>query len=182
MVLVLTRRRALAGGTVAVVQALGKPAARAADALPHLKLIERPVKASAISFVDAEGGVHTLAEYLGSGVVLNLWATWCAPCVAELPSLASLAEKLAADHVVALPLSSDHGGAAAVRQFYQTHGIENLPILLDPQGDAMRAMGVDGIPATFLIDRKGMERASVAGGEDWGSDAAVARVRQLIGG
>ena len=130
--LVVTRRVALAGGTLAAVLAPRKPRATAADALPDLKLTEPPVGPPPISFVDAEGDSHTLKEYLGYGVVLNLWATWCAPCVAELPSLAVLAGKLGSERVVVLPLSSDRGGATAVRQFYQAHGIRNLPILLDP--------------------------------------------------
>jgi thiol-disulfide isomerase/thioredoxin len=177
---VMTRRVVLAGGTLAAVLALRKPPATAADALPHLKLIDPPLTPAPISFVDAEGKTHVLKEYFGSGVVLNLWATWCAPCVAELPSLGVLASKLAAQRIVVLPLSSDRGGAASVRKFYEAHNIKNLPILLDPQGDAQRALGVSGIPATFIIDRKGLEQASAAGAEDWGSDAAVARVRQLV--
>lgn len=178
--LVVTRRVALAGGTLAAVLALRKPRATAADALPDLKPIDPPVTPPPVSFVDAEGDPRTLKEYLGSGVVLNLWATWCPPCVAELPSLAVLAGKLAAERIVVLPLSSDRGGAAAVRQFYQAHNIKSLPILLDPQGNAMHTLRVSGIPTTFIIDRKGQERASAAGGEDWGSDAAIARVRQLV--
>jgi thiol-disulfide isomerase/thioredoxin len=178
--LMVTRRMALAGGTLAAAQAPRKPRAAAADALPDLKLANPPVTPPTISFNDAEGGSHTLKEYLGSGVVLNLWATWCLPCVAELPSLAVLAGKLAAERVVVLPLSSDRGGAEAVRQFYQAHGIKSLPILLDPQGNAMHALGVSDIPTTFIIDRKGHAVASAAGGEDWGSDAAIARIRQLI--
>jgi thiol-disulfide isomerase/thioredoxin len=178
--LVVTRRMALAGGTLAAVLAPRKPRAAAADALPNLKPIDPPVTPPPVSFIDAEGDPHTLKEYLGSGLVLNLWATWCPPCVAELPSLGVLASKLAKERIFVLPLSSDRGGAATVRQFYQTHNVKNLPILLDPQGNAMRGLGVSGIPTTFIIDRKGLERASAAGAEDWGSDAAVARVRQLV--
>jgi thiol-disulfide isomerase/thioredoxin len=175
--LMMSRRVALAGGTLAAVLALRKPLAAA---IPDLKLTNPPVAPPVISFNDAKGGSHTLKEYLGSGVVLNLWATWCSPCVAELPSLAMLAGKLAAERVVVLPLSSDRGGASAVQQFYQAHGIKGLPILLDPQGNAMHALGVSGIPTTFIVDRKGLAVASAAGGEDWGSDAAIARIRQLI--
>jgi thiol-disulfide isomerase/thioredoxin len=178
--LMMSRRVALAGGTLAAALALRKPLAAAAAALPDLKRTNPPVTPPALSFNDAEGGSHTLKEYLGSGVVLNLWATWCSPCVAELPSLAMLAGKLTAERVVVLPLSSDRGGASAVQQFYQAHGIKGLPILLDPQGNAMHALGVSGIPTTFIIDRKGFEVASAAGGEDWDSDASIARIRQLI--
>jgi thiol-disulfide isomerase/thioredoxin len=178
---VVTRRAVLAGATLTALPALCKPGANAAAALPGLDPTEPPAAPPAISFFDADGKAHTLKEYLGSGVVLNFWATWCPPCVAELPLLAVLAGKLAAARIVVLPLSSDRGGAAQVRQFYQAHGIKGLPILLDPQGNAMRAMGVQGIPATFLIDRKGLERAAANGPQKWGGDAAVARVRQLVG-
>jgi thiol-disulfide isomerase/thioredoxin len=180
--LVVTRRAALTVGTLTAALMLRKPGAQGADALPRLKRTDPPVAPPPLSFLDAEGNRHALKEYLGSGVVLNFWATWCAPCAAELPSLSVLAGKLAGQRIVVLPLSSDHGGAAAVRQFYQAHNIKGLPILLDPQGDAMRAMGISGIPVTFIIDRKGLERASAAGGEDWGSDAAIARIRQLVEG
>jgi thiol-disulfide isomerase/thioredoxin len=178
--LMVTRRAALTVGTLTAALMLRKPGANAADALPHLKLVDPPVAPPPINFLDAEGNRHALKEYLGSGVVLNFWATWCAPCIAELPSLSVLARTLAGQRIVVLPLSSDHGGAAAVRQFYQAHDIKGLPVLLDPQGDAMRAMGISGIPVTFIIDRKGLQRASAAGGEDWGTDGAITRVRDLI--
>ena len=173
-------RRAALIGTLAVGLTSRKSSADEADSQAKLKLIEPPVAAPAISFLDADGASHTLNEYRGSGVVLNLWATWCAPCVAELPSLDALAGKLAGQGVVVLALSSDHGGAAAVRRFYQEHGIKTLAILLDPQGAAMRALGVNGIPATFLLDEKGLERARQEGGENWVSPAIVARVTTLL--
>ena len=112
--------------------------------------------------------------------MLNLWATWCAPCIAELPSLDALAGKLAGQGVKVLALSSDHGGAAAVRRFYQQHEIKTLAILLDPQGAAMRAFGVNGIPVTFLLDQAGLERGRVDGSEDWGTTAMVDRVTKLL--
>lgn len=177
---IVSRRVALAGTLAA---GIGSRKLRAAepDALPRLKLRDPAVVPPPVNFRDADGAQHSLKDYAGKGIVLNLWATWCAPCIAELPSLDTLAGKLAGQGVVVLPLSSDHGGVAAVRQFYQQHGITKLPILLDPQGAAMRAFGVTGIPATFLLNRRGLECAFVAGDEDWGSPAAVAQVAHLVG-
>jgi len=173
-------RRAALIGTLAVGLLSRKPLAEEAETPGKLKLIDPPVPAPAISFLDADGASHSLKDYRGSGVVLNLWATWCAPCVAELPSLDALAGKLAGQGVVVLALSSDHGGAAAVRRFYQEHGIKTLPILLDPQGTAMRAFGLNGIPATFLLDAEGQERAREEGGEDWAKSGMVERITTLL--
>ena len=176
----MTRRAALAG-TLAAGLTPRKPRADEPQGLPGLKLVQPPVAAPAISFIDADGKTHTLKEYAGSAVVLNLWATWCAPCVAELPSLDMLAAKLVGQGMAVLALSSDHGGAAAVRQFYRAHAIRTLPILLDPEGAAMHAFGASGIPVTYVLDRNGLERGYVEGGENWGTDAAIARLRRLLG-
>ena len=67
-------------------------------------------------------------------MVINLWATWCVPCVAEMPALAALSKALAPDDIAVLPLSSDRGGASVVQAFYEEHAITGLPVLLDPEG------------------------------------------------
>ncbi len=177
---IVTRRAALAGSLAAGIVPR-KPRAAEPPALPRLKVLDPSVVPPTVSFLDADGAHHSLKDYAGKGIVLNLWATWCSPCIAELPSLDTLAGKLAGQGVAVLPLSSDRGGASAVQRFYEQHGITNLPVLLDPQGAAMRAFGVTGIPATFLLDRNGLECAYVEGDEDWGAQATVARVFHLIG-
>ena len=126
----------------------------------------------------ADGTERTLADYAGRGVVLNFWATWCVPCVAEMPSLDALAEKVG-DRVVVLAASSDRGGAAAVQRFYTAQKVVHLPILLDPQGAGARAIGARGIPTTLLIDTKGRERARLEGPADWATEASVAMARAL---
>ena len=127
-----------------------------------------------------DGTTRTLADYAGKGVVLNLWATWCVPCVAEMPALDELAA-LVAPGIVVLPLSSDRGGAAAVERFYQARSVRHLPVVLDAGGAAARALGVRGIPTTLLIDPLGRERGRLEGGADWSSPDAVAMVKKLLG-
>jgi len=128
-------------------------------------------------------GVQTvdMGKLKGKVVVLNLWATWCVPCVAELPSLVALAGKLAAAGIVVLPLSDDRGGAPVVQRFYQTHSIAGLGVWLDPKGMAAEALGARGLPTTIIIDRQGRERARLEGGADWASAEAVAAVIRLAG-
>jgi thiol-disulfide isomerase/thioredoxin len=170
-----------AGGTVAAVPASRKP--RAGELAPlseGLKLVDPPVRPAPIRFLAADGTPHTLEEFLGHGMVVNLWATWCAPCVAELPALSALSRALAPQDIAVLPLSSDRGGAKAVHAFFEAHDISGLPILLDPKGAAAEAWGAGGIPTTVIIDRQGMERARLEGAADWSSPEAAALVRRLV--
>ncbi len=134
-----------------------------------------------IAITDAAGTAQTLADYAGKGVVLNLWATWCVPCVAELPALAELARQAAAAGIVVLPLSMDRGGAPVVAKFFASHGITGLPVLVDPKGMAGEALSARGVPTTIIIDRQGRERARLEGAADWASPAALADIRKLVG-
>lgn len=200
--MVVTTRRAIvaatalaaAAGTVAAAALLRKPAPVIHTLVPDpapervvlrdmAALIETdpPRPAAPVGFADAAGITHRPDEYLGRGVVLNLWATWCVPCVAELPALATLARHIGAEGIVVLPLSSDRGGAAVVERFYASHAIAGLPVLLDPQGAAARALAARGVPTTIIIDRQGRERARLEGAADWASPAAVAAIRRLVG-
>lgn len=180
----ITRRAVLraAGGTVAAASWPRKP--RAQDLQDLAEALQRsnpPVAAPDIQFVDAGGGEHRLSEFRGHGMVINLWATWCMPCVAEMPSLATLSKILAPADIAVLPLSSDHGGAAAVEAFFHKHAIAGLPVLLDPQGAAARAFGVEGIPVSVIIDKAGREQARLEGSADWSTPAAASVVRKLVG-
>jgi thiol-disulfide isomerase/thioredoxin len=183
----MSRRLVLAAaGTLATAAVARKP--RAEDAgrselgnLSALKPTNPPKPLPEITFVDADGVEHHLEEFRGHGMVVNLWATWCVPCVAEMPALAALEKTLAPADIAVLPLSSDRGGAAAVRKFYQAHEIGSLPVLLDPKGAAARAWGVRGIPTTIIVDKQGRECARLEGAADWATAAAAAKVKALIG-
>jgi thiol-disulfide isomerase/thioredoxin len=190
----VTTRRAMlggaavvAGGTVAAATLLRKPpptiytpvAAPALQGIDALVAVEPAAPLPPLRFTDADGAEHSLAEFTGKGVVLNLWATWCVPCVAELPSLAALAGRLASLGIVVLPLSTDRGGAATVTKFYATHAVSGLGIWLDPKGTVAEALHARGLPTTLILDRQGRERARLEGGADWASNAATAAVEQL---
>lgn len=164
----------------------GRPARAAAAAaeggLERLVEHDAPRDLPAFAFRDAEGAERTLAhpDFAGRGVVLNLWATWCAPCVAEMPALDRLAEALAGEGVVVLALSADRGGAEVVRPFYARVGLRHLGVWLDRGGAAGRALGARGLPTTILVDGAGRERARAVGDLAWDAPEAVAAVRRLV--
>jgi thiol-disulfide isomerase/thioredoxin len=181
MVLITRRRLLVAAGTLAAGLDARKPhAAKSHDLATELVPTVPPVVAPDIAFVAADGSEHHLRDFLGHGMVINLWATWCAPCVDEMPSLAALSKTLAPDDIAVLPLSSDRGGVRAVEAFYQDHGIGGLPVLLDPKGEAARAWHARGIPTSLIIDKRGLERARLEGSADWSTPAAAAIVRKLV--
>ncbi len=139
----------------------------------------RPVTAR--PFFDARGGQHRLSDHRGRGVVFNFWATWCAPCIREMPDLDRLKTLLAGDGVDVLALSEDREGVDRVKKFYATAGIRNLDILLDDKGGVLRDSQVRGLPTTLLIDADGMEVARIQGAAVWDSRDAVAFLRRCLG-
>ena len=179
----LKRRAVLAASlTLPVALAPRKPRA-ATPGLADLSRLQ-PTDGAAVPelrFSTPDGTVRTLADYAGQGIVLNLWATWCVPCVAEMPALDALARLVAGDGVAVLALSSDRGGAPPVERFYRDKNIQTLPVLLDPRGDAARALGARGIPTTLLIDRAGKERGRLEGAADWSSAEFVEAIRRMAG-
>lgn len=178
------QRRALvaAAMSLSILGGPRKPWAAGA-ALPDLSRLQPPdgKPLPPIRFTLADGTPRTLADYAGQGVVLNFWATWCVPCVAEMPALDALARRVEADRIVVLALSSDRGGAPPVERFYRDKGIRTLPVVLDPKGEAARTIGVKGIPTTLLLDRAGQERGRMEGAADWAGDAAIGTIRRLVG-
>ena len=138
------------------------------------------MSAGDLPFLAADGSEHRLRDFLGHGMVVNMWATWCPPCVEELPSLAALSKRLAPDDIAVLPLSSDRGGAKTVQAYFQAHGISGLPVLLDPHSTAAHAWNVHGIPTSFVIDKQGRQVAKLEGSADWSTQAAAQLVRKLV--
>lgn len=177
----LTRRTLVAAaGTVALAVPLRKPRAEGLQGIDALHRLDAP-KPLDIHFTTGDGTPRSLADYAGKGVILNLWATWCVPCVAEMPALAAFASVVAQNGIVVLPLSSDKAGASVVTRFYKDLGLNNLPVLLDPMSAAAHALDVRGIPTTLVIDRQGREVGWFEGSVDWASDPAVDTIRRLIG-
>ncbi len=184
--MVLARRMALrlgftvAAGTLAATALPRKPRAEPLPPLAEgLKILSPPAALPDGVFVTQDGTSHRLAEFKGRGMVVNLWATWCAPCVAEMPSLQTLSKALAPLDIAVLPLSSDRGGAETVQAWYQAHDITALPVLLDPKGALARAFNARGIPTTVVINQNGQAVARLEGAADWAAPEAQAVIRKL---
>ncbi|RME64009.1 MAG: TlpA family protein disulfide reductase [Alphaproteobacteria bacterium] len=146
-----------------------------------LDIIAAPAPAPDIAFIDATGAPRTLGDYRGKVVLVNLWATWCAPCVQEMPALDRLAAAVAEQDFALLPLSLDIDGTQTVQAFYDKHGIRHLPVLVDKTGRSPAAFGAAGLPFTALIDAEGRLVARHAGDAEWDSAAARAVIDALIG-
>ena len=171
----------LAGATLAAGWGVGNAAAAALQPLSALHPATPPAPPADIAWQAADGTRRTLADHAGRGVVLNLWATWCVPCVAEMPALDGLARAVGAAGIDVLPLSSDRGGVPVVERFFAERGIHTLPVLLDAQSAAAHALGIRGIPTTLVIDRHGRELARLEGAAGWDDPAAVTMLREMLG-
>lgn len=150
--------------------------------IEQFKPAVRSQPAPEVAFYDAAGAERTLAAYRGRPLIVNLWATWCAPCVKEMPALDRLLGLLRADEIAVLALSSDREGAPVVQRFYESHAIRNLEILIDRRTALARAFATPGLPTTILLDRDGRELGRVVGVAEWDAADTVAFLRRCLTG
>ena len=135
-----------------------------------------------LTFVDVKGKDRSLAEFRGKVVLLNLWATWCAPCVKEMPSLERLQAKLGSDRFMVLALSQDRGGLPLVQQFYAAQGLKGLDIYVDKTMASARAIKAMGLPTTLLIDAEGREIGRLVGAAEWDAPETIALIEWYLRG
>jgi thiol-disulfide isomerase/thioredoxin len=135
----------------------------------------------ALDFVDGAGAARSLAEWRGRVVLVNLWATWCAPCVEEMPALDRIAARLGGPDFDVVAISVDRQGAAVVAPFLGKLGLTRLAPYLDPSNAAVRVLGAPGLPVSVVLDREGRELGRVLGAAEWDSPAFEALLRRAIG-
>src|SRR5262245_405100 len=172
-----------AAGAVAFFQT---PPEQRADAPPALAgsfsdftANEAPSPAPEVAFT-ADGKPTSLADFHGRVVLLNFWATWCGPCVAEMPSLDRLEAELGGGEFIVVAVSEDRD-EAVVDPFFADHKIQHLAHFHDPKGALASAFGVRGLPTSAVIDREGNVVGRIEGSAEWDSSQAKALIRHYIG-
>lgn len=154
----------------------------APSGLGVFKATAKPEPLPDISFEDAKGNPVRLADFRGKVVLLNIWATWCGPCVEEMPSLAQTARRYASQGLVVVAVSEDRGGLDVVRSFFDKHSLSGLDIYIDKSTKLGSALHANGLPTTVMIGRDGKEIGRIEGGEDWTGAAAQKMLQGLLKG
>jgi peroxiredoxin len=128
----------------------------------------------------ATGDTLSLADYQGVVVLLNLWATWCAPCEVEMPSMQRLHEQLGAEGLRVVAVSVDDDEPSAIKQWVDERGL-TFDVLLDRRGAIAAAYQATGWPESFIIDRHGVIVRKIWGPAEWDDAAEIAVFRRLLG-
>ena len=133
--------------------------------------------APTVQFHDPDSEPATLADFRGKPLLVNLWATWCAPCVVEMPSLDRLAAR-EGDRLQLLALSQDIEGREVVARFFQERSLRNLEPYLDDQMAFMTSLRISTLPTTILYDSEGREVWRMTGMADWESERIQGLLRE----
>ncbi len=151
---------------LAVAVVLAPVTTWAQSATENFILHDSPRSLPEMQFKDGEGRNVSLADFHGKVVLLNIWATWCVPCLREMPTLDRLQAQLVGPDFEVVALSIDRAGLKVVQNFYEKVGIQHLAMYIDSSGKAVRNLGISGLPTTFLIDRAGRELGRLIGPAD----------------
>jgi len=170
----------IAGANTAIADLSAIEAMREGD-MRKLVFVEDPQPVSDATFNLADGaGEGRLSDYRGKWVLLNFWATWCAPCRKEMPMLAELQTEFGGDQFEVVTLATGRNSPQGIVKFFKDIEVTNLPRHQDPKQNVAKEMGVFGLPITVIIDPEGNEIARLRGDADWSSDNAKAILAALM--
>ena len=133
-----------------------------------------------VAFTGEDGSEMRLADYKGKVLLVNFWATWCAPCREEMPALQALQDSLGGDDFAVVTIATGRNAPAAIDRFFTEAGLTTLPRHTDPKMELSRAAGVLGLPVTILVGRDGQEVGRLIGGADWAAPEAQALIKAVI--
>ena len=128
----------------------------------------------------SDSGIYSLSELADRPLLINFWATWCAPCVVELPMLEGAAQILAEDKIMLVLVSMDRGGQEIARSFLQARDITTPLSLYDPKAEMGRAVGLRGLPTTLLVKKNQAEYAVHTGPAEWNDEAVIDQLRAYL--
>ena len=174
---------AIATVIVAIISHIATPAVSTGiPPYPNWTVPEnRPLLPETFGYADAGGAFVTGRDLHGRVLLVNFWATWCAPCVREMPELDMLHGAYDDRRVAVLALSHDRKGIEAVAPFFERHGLTRLEMLFDPGRAAARTLKVEVLPTTFLIDKQGRIAARIEGTVPWTAPPVRAAIEGLLG-
>jgi thiol-disulfide isomerase/thioredoxin len=133
-----------------------------------------------LAFQDGTGKPLKLSDWKGRVALVNLWATWCAPCRKEMPDLSRLEKEMGSDQFEVVAISVDRKGAEASAAFLKETGVDNLKLYIEPTTKIVNDLQSAGLPATLLIDRQGRELGRILGPADWASPEAQALIKAAL--
>ncbi|MBG1233699.1 TlpA family protein disulfide reductase [Aestuariivirga litoralis] len=140
----------------------------------------QPKDLAPFAMVDASGAPKDISALKGKVTLLNLWATWCAPCRKEMPELAKLQKEMGGPDFQVVELSEDLKGYQASADFLKQVGADNLTLYADQKATALDAVKAPGLPVTLLLNREGQEVGRLLGPAPWASDEAKAIIKAAI--
>lgn len=146
----------------------------------NFNLLDPPIPAPREAFTDLANRPVRLSDFKGRVVLLNFWATWCPPCIREMPSLDRLAARLKKDGLLVVAVSEDRGKRDVIQTFVNKLGLRNLGVYHDPKGALARSFTITGLPTTFLIDAQGQVVGGMPGPAEWDSPEALALIRHYL--
>ena len=141
---------------------------------------KKPEAVPEFRFEDASGAARTLADWKGKVVLLNLWATWCAPCRKEMPALDRVQKDLGGDGFEVVALSVDRAGVAASKKFLEETKVDSLKLYVESTSKSIGTLRAAGLPTSILIDREGREVGRLAGPADWDSADAKRLIQSVL--
>ncbi|WP_185983740.1 thiol:disulfide interchange protein TlpA [Aureimonas mangrovi] len=147
--------------------------------------LDRPFAMGSLSFTDTDGQPASFADFTGRTMLVNLWATWCAPCRAEMPALDELEREAGGEDFAVVPVSVDMGEDEKPKAFYEEIGLTDLPFFHDGSmalfNDLKREGLAFGLPVTILVDEAGCARAVMNGPAEWASPDALRLIDAVKG-
>lgn len=140
---------------------------------------DAPKPTTDVGFLDADESPIDLEQFIGQTIVLNFWATWCAPCVAEMPSLDKLQAELGDQNFKVVTVAAGRNPLPMIEKFFERENLTNLPKYRDPKMAFASAMGIRGLPVTVIINPNGKEIARANGEAIWDSPEMIALLRKI---
>ena len=150
------------------------------DEMAGFQVLTPPIPTEGLEFLDKDGQSLKLSAFHGRVVLINFWATWCAPCLAEMPSLNRLQIALGGEDFQVITIATGRNETADIDSFFTNQNISHLTRYRDPNLRLALALGAGSLPTTVLMDRDGFIIARLQGEADWDSEAALGLIERLV--